>query len=120
RSWILAAKGLESNLRMDKGPCDPNFVDPSPAFPADFAWGIATSSHQVEGGNTNNQWAAWEKRGRIKSKDSVGRACDWWRGAEQDFDLALSLGVNALRLSVEWSGIEPEEGVWDETALARY
>jgi len=81
---------------MDKGP-----RDPSSLFPADFAWGVATSSHQVEGGNSKNQWAAWEKRGRIKSKDCVGRACDWWRNAEQDFDLAQSLGVNALRLSVE-------------------
>jgi beta-glucosidase len=105
---------------MDTGPRDPNSVCPSSVFPADFAWGVATSSHQVEGGNTNNQWAAWEKRGRIKSKDSVGRACDWWRHAEQDFDLAQSLGVNALRLSVEWSRIEPEEGRWDEAALARY
>jgi len=100
---------------MDNGPCDQSSL-----FPADFAWGVATSSHQVEGGNTNNQWAAWEKRGKIKSKDCVGLACDWWRNAEQDFDLAQSLGVNALRLSVEWSRIEPEEGMWDEAALARY
>ena len=100
---------------MDNGPCDQSSL-----FPPDFAWGVATSSHQVEGGNTNNQWAAWEKRGKIKSKDCVGLACDWRRNAEQDFDLAQSLGVNALRLSVEWSRIEPEEGLWDEAALARY
>ena len=105
---------------MDTGPREPKSVFPSSVFPADFAWGVATSSHQVEGGNSNNQWAAWEKRGRIKSKDSVGRACDWWRHAEQDFDRAQALGVNALRLSVEWSRIEPEEGRWDEAALARY
>ena len=90
------------------------------AFPADFVWGVATSSHQVEGGNLNNQWAAWEDRGRIKSKDYAGFACDWWRNAEADFDLAKSLGVNALRLSVEWSRIEPTEGQWDKSALARY
>ncbi|HKR97250.1 MAG TPA: family 1 glycosylhydrolase, partial [Candidatus Angelobacter sp.] len=35
--------------------------DPSSVFPADFVWGVATSSHQVEGGNTGNQWAEWEK-----------------------------------------------------------
>src|SRR5579864_4652141 len=89
-------------------------------FPADFAWGVATSAHQVEGQNHNNQWHAWECQGRIKSKDCVGHACNWWQNAEQDFDLAKSLGVNALRLSVEWSRIEPQEGVWDEAALARY
>lgn len=89
-------------------------------FPADFVWGVATSSHQVEGGNLNNQWATWENQGRIKSKDCAGFACDWWCNAEKDFDLAKSLGVNALRLSVEWSRIEPSEGQWDKSALARY
>ena len=29
-------------------------------FPQGFLWGTATSSHQVEGGNTNNNWSAWE------------------------------------------------------------
>lgn len=90
------------------------------SFPHDFAWGVATSSHQVEGGNLNNQWAAWEHLGRIKSRDHAGFACDWWRNAEKDFDLAQSLGMNALRLSVEWSRVEPSEGQWDKSALARY
>ncbi len=89
-------------------------------FPADFAWGVSTSAYQVEGNNFNNQWAAWEKAGRIKSRDQVGLACDWWRNAEQDFDLAKTLGVNALRLSLEWSRIEPAEGVWNGEALYRY
>src|SRR5215469_6297373 len=89
-------------------------------FPHDFMWGVASSSYQVEGGCDNNQWAAWEKLGRIRSGDQVGRACDWWSNAEQDFDLAKSLGVNALRLSVEWSRIEPSQGQWDHAALARY
>src|SRR5689334_1401271 len=89
-------------------------------FPADFAWGVATSSYQVEGGCTNNQWSDWEKRGRIKSGDECGLACDWWRNAERDFDLAQSLGINALRLSIEWSRVEPVEGEWDEEALSRY
>lgn len=101
---------------MDTGPDD----NSNHVFPPHFAWGVATSSHQVEGGNLNNQWAAWEKRGRIKSGDQVGLACDWWRNAERDFDMAQQLGVNALRLSVEWSRIEPAEGQWDSAALERY
>jgi beta-glucosidase len=91
-----------------------------PVFPANFAWGVATSAYQVEGESFNNQWYAWERRGRIKSGDSVGMACDWWRNAERDFDLAQSLGVNALRLSLEWSRIEPAPGQWDDAAIARY
>jgi beta-glucosidase len=103
---------------MDNGPTDkPDHLLP---FPANFAWGVSTSAHQVEGGNCNNQWSAWEEQGRIKSGDHAGLACDWWRNAEQDFDRAQEIGINALRLSVEWSRIEPEEGRWDRAAVARY
>jgi len=101
---------------MDNAPGEPS----NHIFPHDFMWGVASSAHQVEGGCHNNQWTAWEKLGRIKSGDQVGQACDWWNNAEQDFDLAQSLGVNALRLSLEWSRIEPGEGQWDEAALLRY
>src|SRR5260370_42265133 len=65
-------------------------------FPADFLWGVSTAAHQVEGGNDNNQWSAWESAGRIKSGDRCGRACDWWSDAERDFDLAREIGVNPL------------------------
>ncbi|MBZ5703922.1 MAG: glycoside hydrolase family 1 protein [Acidobacteriia bacterium] len=89
-------------------------------FPAGFLWGVSTAAHQVEGGNDNNQWAAWEQAGGIKSGDRSGQACDWWNNAERDFDLAREMGVNALRLSVEWSRIEPQEGQYDAQALRRY
>ena len=103
---------------MDKAPNGDSTN--SHIFPHDFAWGVATSAHQVEGRCSNNQWAEWEKRGRIKSGDQCGLACDWWQNAERDFDLAQSLGVNALRLSVEWSRVEPREGEWDEDSIRRY
>ena len=91
------------------------------SFPDGFLWGTATSSHQVEGDNTNNQWALWEQEpGRIWQGHKAGRACDWWRNAERDFDLMVDLHQNAHRLSIEWSRIEPEEGRFDSAALARY
>lgn len=89
-------------------------------FPKNFLWGVSTASFQVEGCNENSQWADWERLGRIKSGDRCGLACDWWSNAERDFDLARDLGINALRLSVEWSRIEPEEGRWDSKAIERY
>jgi beta-glucosidase len=95
-------------------------MDEPTIFPRDFLWGVATSAHQVEGQNNNNQWSRWERSGRILSGDRCDRACDWWRDFDRDFDIAQQLGVNALRLSVEWSRIEPREGVWDEAALRRY
>ena len=89
-------------------------------FPSNFLWGISTSAHQVEGDNSNNQWSAWEAAGKIRSGDCCGRACDWWANAECDFDLAQQMGVNALRISVEWSRIEPRPGLWNQQALERY
>jgi beta-glucosidase len=92
-------------------------------FPPDFLWGTATSAHQVEGDNQNNDWWAWEQRGegRIYADQRSGKACDWWAGrAEEDIERMAALHTNAHRLSVEWSRIEPKPGEWDHHALDRY
>src|SRR5712692_8674145 len=89
-------------------------------FPDGFLWGTASSSYQCEGGNTNNQWYRWEQRGQILTGEQCGEACDWWENAEDDFALAEQMEHNALRLSLEWSRIEPAEGQWDSAPLDRY
>jgi len=90
-------------------------------FPADFKWGAATASHQVEGENIHNDWWVWEQtEGHIRNGGTSGMACDWWQNAEADFDHAAAMGLNSLRLSVEWSRIEPRPGVFDDSALERY
>jgi beta-glucosidase len=90
-------------------------------FPEDFRWGVATAAHQVEGNNDNNDWWTWEQQlGHVAREDASGLACDWWANAEADFDRAAALGTNALRLSVEWSRVEPQPGTFDREALARY
>jgi beta-glucosidase len=90
-------------------------------FPKNFRWGVATSAHQVEGHNTNNQWAVWEQQeGRVANGDVAGRACDWWQNYQDDFDRMADMGLNAHRMSVEWSRIEPNEGHIDYAALEQY
>lgn len=90
-------------------------------FPADFKWGVATAAHQVEGKNIHNDWWTWEQAdGHVKKGHTSGLACDWWRDAEADFDRAVAMGLSALRLSVEWSRIEPRPGEFDDSALGRY
>ena len=89
-------------------------------FPEGFLWGTASSSYQSEGGNTNNQWYRWEEEGHIRSGEQCGEADNWWRDAEGDFNLAEQMENNALRLSLEWSRIEPQEGRWDSAAIDRY
>ncbi|MFN7036123.1 MAG: glycoside hydrolase family 1 protein [Bellilinea sp.] len=91
-------------------------------FPNGFLWGTATSSHQVEGNNTNNNWSAWEaEEGRIKFGHKAGLACDWWGGRwKEDFDRAADTAQNAHRLSIEWSRIQPKPDMWNEEALNYY
>ena len=87
-------------------------------FPKNFYFGTATSSHQIEGSNKNNDWWRAEQEGKIKHKS--GRACDSYNRYEEDFDLAKELGTNAHRLSIEWSRIEPEEGKFNEEEIKHY
>lgn len=88
-------------------------------FPKGFLWGTATSSHQVEGGNSNNNWHQWEQENH--SLHQSGKACDWWNGRwSEDFNRAATSGQNAHRLSVEWSRIQPAPDRWDQAALEQY
>ena len=91
-------------------------------FPRGFLWGTATSSHQVEGFNRNNNWWAWEQEpGRIINGHKSGAACDWWGGRwRDDFDRAAESGQNAHRFSIEWSRVQPLPDQWDESSLDRY
>ncbi len=90
-------------------------------FPDKFLWGTATSAYQVEGNNRNNQWWDFEQQpGAIWQGDKSGLACDWWRNAERDFDRMQQLHLNAHRMSIEWSRVEPEPGMFDHRALDRY
>jgi beta-glucosidase len=88
-------------------------------FPRGFLWGTATSSHQVEGGNSGNQWWLWEEGGHTLHRS--GRACEWWNGRwKEDFDRAAEAGQNAHRFSIEWSRVQPKPDRWDEDAIEHY
>jgi beta-glucosidase len=88
------------------------------AFPKDFLWGTATSAYQVEGNNINADWWEWEKK-LPKDKRSE-KACDQYNLYQKDIDLAKQLNLNAQRLSIEWSRIEPEEGIFNQDAIDHY
>lgn len=99
-------------------------------FPKGFFFGAATSAHQVEGGN-HNDWSEWEKENAVRlSKETggkyppsnyiSGKAADHYNRFREDFDIAKSLGHNAHRFSIEWSRIQPLEGVWVEKEINHY
>ncbi|HEU5004840.1 MAG TPA: glycoside hydrolase family 1 protein [Candidatus Saccharimonadales bacterium] len=118
--------------------------DTKAEFPKTFMWGASTASHQVEGG-TQNQWTIWEKThaerlaknahktlGWLPNWEKIkkqaespgnyisGKGVDHFNRYKEDFDLAKKLNLNALRFGIEWSRLEPEEGVWDEQAIEHY
>lgn len=86
----------------------------------DFLWGVSSSAHQVEGDNTLNQWSEWERAGRVRDGSTSGPACRFWDDPTRDLELMQHLGLNAARVSIEWSRLEPQEGRWDASALGRY
>lgn len=92
-------------------------------FPQDFIWGTATSAHQIEGNNKNSDWWEWETSKKVDQKyplEASGVACDSYNRYEEDFDLCVELGNNAIRISIEWARIEPEEGVFSTEELSHY
>ena len=89
-------------------------------------WGTATAAHQVEGNNTNNNWYRFEHqkdsngKPRIHNNDKSGLAADHWNRYNQDIGLMNKLGVKYYRFSVEWSKIEPKNGIFNEKAIEHY
>lgn len=92
-------------------------------FPPGFIWGAATASHQNEGNNTNNDFWQWEQApGHVVDGSKSDLATQWWQPSYfiQDVATMTTLHLNTLRLSLEWSRIQPQENVWDDAALAHY
>ncbi len=115
-----------------------------PEYPKNFLWGASTAGHQVEG-NCDDQWSRWEhenaerlaanadKRwGYVPNYEAVrdrandpqnyisGAGVEHYERYEEDFKLVKKLGLNSFRFTVEWSRIEPEEGVYSAEALKHY
>src|SRR5262245_50948840 len=90
-------------------------------FLAGFLWGAATSAHQVEGGNTSNDWWRFEHRpGAVLGGRCSGDACRHLEFFDQDFALAQADGHTAHRFSLEWSRLELSPGRFDPGAVAHY
>ncbi|MGZ6333258.1 MAG: glycoside hydrolase family 1 protein, partial [Bdellovibrionota bacterium] len=86
-----------------------------------FLWGTAFSAHQTEGGDDGSDWWDWEHTsGKIARGETTLIACDHYHRYPEDFEIAQSLGLDAVRLSVSWPRIEPQPGVFDEKELNHY
>ncbi|HEX7094431.1 MAG TPA: family 1 glycosylhydrolase [Acidimicrobiales bacterium] len=74
------------------------------AAPTGFLWGVTSSSTGTEGVAPAADWSAWERSGRAPaSHDGNG----WRTNYADDARLLASLGLNALRITIEWARLEP-------------
>ena len=89
-------------------------------LPEGLRLGVAAAATQIEGGDTNNSWYEWYQKGHIKDGADPSAAARHWEFWREDAALMGKLGIEIYRMGVEWSRIEPEEGRFDEEALARY
>jgi beta-glucosidase len=90
-------------------------------FPKGFLWGTSSAAHQVEGDNRNNDWWQWEQTpGHIANGDKSGIANDSYNRYREDIALLREMNQNAHRFSIEWSRIEPSEGVFDSKQIRHY
>jgi beta-glucosidase len=102
-------------------------IEPTPRFPRDFVWGVATSSFQIEGaahedGKGESNWDRFCRQPGVIADGSNGDiACDHVHRLDADLDLIASLGVDAYRFSVSWPRVQPlGSGAWNEAGLAFY
>ncbi|HSH38186.1 MAG TPA: family 1 glycosylhydrolase [Chthoniobacterales bacterium] len=95
----------------------------------EFLWGVATSAYQSEGGyngpgEPQTNWATAERCGDVAP---VSKAAEFWTRFREDFAVCRDLGLNAFRLGIEWSRVQPTTGEapsrpppFDHTALDHY
>ncbi len=83
-----------------------------------FFIGISTAAHHIEGRNIHSDWWQYEKE--LTGGISSGRACDSYRQFRRDRKVLQHLGCNSYRFSIEWSRIEPREGVFVEKEIHHY
>jgi len=83
-------------------------------FPADFIWGAATASYQIEGawnedGKGESIWDVISHTpGKVANGDTGDLACDHYHRYKEDVAFMKQLGLKAYRLSIAWPRIFPQ------------
>jgi beta-glucosidase len=100
---------------------------PSSAFPADFVWGAATASFQIEGAaNEDGRGeSVWDRfcatPGKVRNGDTGAIACDFYHRYRDDIALMRELGLDAFRFSIAWPRVLPQgRGKVNATGLDFY
>ncbi len=82
-------------------------------FPADFQFGTATSSYQIEGhaqgGAGRTHWDDFAATpGNVDRAENGALACNHYNRWEEDLDLVKNAGFDCYRFSTSWARVLPE------------
>lgn len=89
-------------------------------FDKDFLIGTASASYQVEGNNSGSDTWVMEHLKYGGYPELSGDACDHYHTYRQDIANMAEAGIGAYRFSLEWSRIEPQDGVFNEKEMFHY
>ncbi len=89
-------------------------------LPKEFLFGSATAATQIEGGDRHSNWYHWGLQGKIANNESPIVAADHYNRVEEDIGLMKEMNHEIYRMSIEWSRIEPQEGIWSEEGISHY
>ena len=82
--------------------------------------GVVFAATQIDGGNQEHSWNDWYAQGKIKNGSDPAIAAGHWDRWREDILLMHRMGIQTCRCSVEWARVEPEEGRFDEEAIAHF
>lgn len=101
--------------------------DAARTFPADFLWGAATASYQIEGaaaedGRLPSIWDTYAATpGKVHAGDTGAVACDHYHRTAEDLKHMVDLGLHAYRFSLAWPRIQPTgSGAFNQAGLDFY
>ena len=99
---------IEISVRLRNGG-----ICPVNDFPADFVWGAATASYQIEGsaredGRGVSIWDTFSATpGNVANGDTGLVACDHYQRFADDIQVMKDLGIRAYRFSISWTRLFP-------------
>lgn len=86
----------------------------------DLLLGTTLSATQCEGGELESSWIYWWGLGYVRDHASPAVAAQHTDHWCEDIGLLKELGVQSVRLGVDWTRVEPNEAEFDESSLDYY
>ena len=71
-----------------------------------------------DGGAVPGSWHEWAASGHIRDGSDPAAAAGHWDRWREDIMLLHRMGIQTCRFGIDWARVEPEEGAFDDAAMA--